>query len=338
MPVFSIIIPVYNVEEYLEPCLNSIISQTYSNYEVIIVNDGSTDSSLQICERYAKKNKKFKVFSNENQGISISRNFGIEKATGDFLIFIDSDDYLANNQCLEKIANAVEQETELVIYGFDRNEDIDKLHIKQRQGFLNMPYDVDTGEKYIQEIVKISSVFSPAVWRMAYNRKYWDDNGFCFPNRRAYEDVGLTWRVLCRAKKVSILREIIYIYRINRTNSLTKEFSKENAVSHIEQLKENYYLLQKADISKETKDALMRIFTTEYFGFLLDLGGRGFILDSETERLLKETFILFKRTLQKPKHFVVNILISVFGLKKGLRIIGKMRHILYRICIMLKAH
>lgn len=92
---FSVIVPVYNVEKYIEECLDSILKQDYDNYEILLIDDGSTDNSGNICEIYAAKNEKIKVFHKKNGGLSSARNIGIEKATGDYLVFVDSDDYIA---------------------------------------------------------------------------------------------------------------------------------------------------------------------------------------------------------------------------------------------------
>ena len=92
---FSIIVPVYNVRKYVTECIESILKQSYDNYEVLLINDGSTDGSGDICEKYTVKNKKIKVFHKKNGGLSSARNFGLEKATGDYVVFVDSDDYIA---------------------------------------------------------------------------------------------------------------------------------------------------------------------------------------------------------------------------------------------------
>ena len=90
----SVIVPVYNVEDYLDRCINSIVKQTYKNLEIILVDDGSTDSSYKICNEWAKKDERIKVLHNKNEGVSKARNVGIDASTGDFIAFVDSDDYI----------------------------------------------------------------------------------------------------------------------------------------------------------------------------------------------------------------------------------------------------
>lgn len=96
-PLVSVIIPVYNVEKYLRRCLNSVIDQEYKNIEIILVNDGSTDNSLEMAISYKEKDKRIKVFSQENQGLSAARNTGLDKSQGEYIIFIDSDDYVSKD-------------------------------------------------------------------------------------------------------------------------------------------------------------------------------------------------------------------------------------------------
>ena len=95
----SIIIPVYNVEKYLPKCLDSIVNQTYKNIEIICINDGSTDNSLKILEEYAQKDERIKIINQENQGVSVARNVGIDNATGDYILFVDSDDWIDRDTC-----------------------------------------------------------------------------------------------------------------------------------------------------------------------------------------------------------------------------------------------
>ena len=94
LPIISVVVPVYNVEKYLEKCLNSILEQTYKNFEVILVDDGSSDCCFNICEQYAKKDTRIKAFHKKNGGLADARNYGIKRAIGNYITFIDSDDFV----------------------------------------------------------------------------------------------------------------------------------------------------------------------------------------------------------------------------------------------------
>ena len=110
----SIIIPVYNAGNYIKKCIDSILSQTYENFEVIVINDGSSDNSWELLNKYYSDNKKIKLFNQENKGVSMTRNFGIDNANGDWITFVDADDWIENNT-LERIVNIIEQNNNLEI-------------------------------------------------------------------------------------------------------------------------------------------------------------------------------------------------------------------------------
>ena len=108
--LISVIVPVYNVKNYLEKCLDSIINQTYKNLEIILINDGSTDESLDICYMYEKKDNRIKVFNNRNKGLSYSRNFGVKNSNDKYVMFVDSDDFISNSNIIEKFINILERD------------------------------------------------------------------------------------------------------------------------------------------------------------------------------------------------------------------------------------
>lgn len=119
MPKVSVIVPVYNVNMYLRRCLDSILNQTFSDFELILVDDGSTDNSLEICEEYSKADKRIRVYSKVNEGVSVARNFGVSKAEGDYIIFIDSDDFVSD-QFLERLYSAcVDNNAQISLVNFD---------------------------------------------------------------------------------------------------------------------------------------------------------------------------------------------------------------------------
>ncbi len=117
-PLITVIIPVYNTEEYLRSCLDSIINQTYRNLEILVIDDGSTDLSPAICDTYAELDSRVQVIHKENQGVSASRNLGIEMATGDYISFIDSDDWLESESYEHLISCFVEHKVDAVIFEY----------------------------------------------------------------------------------------------------------------------------------------------------------------------------------------------------------------------------
>ena len=128
-PLISIIIPVYNVEKYLRQCLDSVVNQTYRNFEVVCVNDGSTDTSIEILQEYKKEYSNFRVYTQENKGLGITRNVGVSHATGDYLYFLDSDDYIE--------PDLIEELTKIIT----ENKNIDIIKFK------GSAFDCITGEE-----------------------------------------------------------------------------------------------------------------------------------------------------------------------------------------------
>lgn len=129
----SIIIPVYNTQKYLKRCINSIIDQTYSNLEIFLINDGSTDNSLEICKEYEKIDERIFIISGENHGVSYARNIGIRKATGEYLYFADSDDYLETDAIEKMIQGFEKADCELIIAGYNEVENEEKI-VKKKLG------------------------------------------------------------------------------------------------------------------------------------------------------------------------------------------------------------
>ena len=135
--LISIIVPIYKVEIYLRKCIDSIVNQTYKNIEILLIDDGSPDNCGIICDEYAKKDERIKVIHKENGGLSDARNYGIEASTGDYIIFIDSDDYVSESMCENLLICALENNADIVscnfkeIYIDNNREKINKQSIKK---------------------------------------------------------------------------------------------------------------------------------------------------------------------------------------------------------------
>ena len=215
---FSLIIPVYNVEKYIDKCLNSVINQTYNNYEAIIVNDGTLDNSQNIIDAYVNKDKRFKSFIKKNGGLSDARNYGLNHATGDYIVFIDSDDYIDKDYLknisavLKKFKNIDVLKTKLIIVDEHGNE------IRREKGFYENGY-VD-----FEKLVSLE-FFEPA-WSYVYSFKFWKDNRFEYPKDKIHEDFGLTPEILIKAKKIYYLNYYSYYY-VTRENSIMTSNSRE---------------------------------------------------------------------------------------------------------------
>ncbi len=195
MDKVSIVIPCYNVEKYIDKCLDSIVNQTYKDLEIICVDDGSKDSTAKIIKNYAKKDERVKYFSKKNEGVSAARNFGIDNAGGKYLVFIDSDDYV-NEKYIEKMVDKIKSDkSDMVVCGFERV-------YKNKSTRKTIKMDDIIGFK------------NSAPWNKLYIRKKFEDD-FKFPINIWYEDLGTTSKYTMKCKKISILNEPLYYYMQN---------------------------------------------------------------------------------------------------------------------------
>ena len=207
-PKISVIIPVYNVEKYLSKCLDSVVNQTLKDIEIIVVNDGSPDNSQKIIDKYTKKYKNVKSFVKKNGGLSDTRNFGINKASGEYLAFIDSDDYIRKDM-LEKMFNvAINKKADIVVCNcINVYENGFEQEIKS-----NLKMSSDNIDNYL--------ISPPMACTRIYKRKLFDDNKF--KKNIFYEDLELTPRLVNFTNHIEFIDEGLYYY-LQRTGSIMKQ-------------------------------------------------------------------------------------------------------------------
>ena len=207
--LITVVIPVYNVEDYLAKCIDSVLSQSYSFLEIILVDDGSTDSCGQMCDKYAEKDKRIKVIHKSNGGLSSARNSGIDIASGKYIAFVDSDDYIHPLMFQQLIHIAQEYDVPLVCcdYTSTRFPDEEKYNVE----FFNTQEAVDhllddTGYKCF-------------AWNKIYERSLF--NGIRYPLGKLYEDISTTYKLFKRARKIAYFNNQLYFYSI-RTGSISR--------------------------------------------------------------------------------------------------------------------
>ena len=203
MKKISIIIPVYNIEDYIEKCIKSIIYQDYENLEIILVNDGSTDNSLKICEKYSKKDKRIKILSQENQGLSMARNNALKVATGDYIWFIDGDDYIEENS-FEIIKKYIDNDYDIIISDYYEVKNNKNKLVKIK------------GENYSDNIRYVLS--HCIVWNKIIKKKLLDYD--FFPKGQYYEDLYSIPILVLKIKKYKFIDETLYNY-VRREGSIT---------------------------------------------------------------------------------------------------------------------
>lgn len=215
---FSIIIPIYNVEKYLESCLDSVINQTYKKYEVIIVIDKCDDNSEKIADEYIKKYKWIKIYE-ENTGLSKARNIGVSNAKGDYIVFLDGDDYLEND-VLETINKVLKDKPDILRF------QVRDIINDQKIEYNEISFDTTTGTDAFNKIIRYHYIEN--AWAYVYKRDYFIKNNFKYMENCIAEDYGLTPLVIVKAKRVKSISYIGYNY-VQRNNSLmnNQDYSKK---------------------------------------------------------------------------------------------------------------
>lgn len=210
-PLISIIIPVYNVEPYLEKCLLSVVNQTYSNLEIILVDDGSPDNCGDICDEWAKKDARIKVFHQENQGVTVARKIGVEKSSGDWICFVDSDDELPENS-LQILLNAITEDTIDIIIGSVQYTH--KWPYKKRHSEI-------TGLDFVKLLLKNKVHGGPCA--RLFKKNLFNKKTFDIPhNIISGEDFIMNVRLGQDANKVRIIPNIVYFYIKREGSAVSK--------------------------------------------------------------------------------------------------------------------
>lgn len=213
-PMISVIVPVFNVEKYLKRCIESILGQTYRNLEVILVDDGSMDRCPQICDEYASKDVRIKVIHQKNGGLSSARNRGLDISSGEFIGFVDSDDYIYADMYESLLAKMQESGADIVVCGVaDEYEDVaeglhsDTYYVKQETEV--------SGRTALQYILEDRILVSHA-WDKLYKRELWEN--IRFPIGKRFEDMYTTYLTIAKAEKVLMIPDKKYVY-IHRSGS-----------------------------------------------------------------------------------------------------------------------
>ena len=215
-PLCSIIVPIYNVEALLPRCIDSLIGQQYQNIEIILVNDGSTDSSEAICREYLNRDSRLKLINKKNGGLSSARNAGLKLSKGEYIFFVDSDDYVTSDFCSVGVDGFLNHSADVVIFGFnnifvDTNKVIKKHCRKSR---------VISNEEALEGTL-IDGYINSLAWNKAYKRELFDD--IRYPEGMVFEDVGTTYKIFDKANTIYISSNITYNYEL-RNGSISNKW------------------------------------------------------------------------------------------------------------------
>lgn len=250
--MMSVVIPVYNVELYLQECIDSVLKQTFTDYEIILVDDGSTDNSRQICDCYAEQYSQICVIHQENGGLSAARNVGLDAAQGEFIYFLDSDDYIAET-CLEKTLEIAIEENADVVF-FDSTVFFTNCESNGSENNYARKYQYETGlgRIVLDKLIDMDE-YRTAVPLHVFRKEYLQKNNLRFMEGILYEDELFTFLVYHANGKVSHCHEKLYRRRVRPGSIMTAA----NLCRQYESAVTIYYELEKYYKEKKTKDAAL---------------------------------------------------------------------------------
>ncbi|MBO1686307.1 glycosyltransferase [Clostridium butyricum] len=302
----SIIIPVYNVEKYLRKCIESALNQTLDNIEIIAVNDGSTDSSLQLLTEYESTYENFKVINQVNMGLSGARNAGFKYSRGKYVYFLDSDDYI-DSKLAEICYNVCENnKAEVSMFDadvfFERDLNNNNLDFNYKRKDI-LTSNVVTGEELFCKLIKNKCYKSP-VWLFFYNRQFLINNDLKFYNGIIHEDELFTPQVLLRANRIIYIPKDLFFRRVRNDSIMTKKISRKNIEGYYIVAEELYKFseIMKNKINKITYKILIRkiveLYSTSFKNcYILGLGNEEY---NSLEIRIKKS-ILEKKNLKNLK-------------------------------------
>ncbi len=283
---FSMIVPVYNVDHYLKRCVESLVEQKEfgGKIEIILVDDGSTDKSGELCDEFAERCENVVTYHKENGGLSSARNYGIDRARGEWIVFVDSDDYMSRDACFElQKAVSGHPDVEIVVYNGTEIEGIQKTLCRRnvRKGV------VSDGRDYLLYHYKNRS-FHVEAWLYAYRRSYLNRHHLRFMEGILHEDVEFSPRAILPAEKILELQAALYYYVI-RTNSISTGKNKEKNIRDLFQTLESQAQLAEKQ-GKELKKWINNAVVDSYLNMIQEAR----MYDKRYQKLIKKSFLWWK--------------------------------------------
>ncbi|MEK0313681.1 glycosyltransferase [Cohnella sp. 56] len=310
-PLISIIVPIYNVEQYIHACISSIINQTYQNIEVFLVNDGSPDKCPEICDYYAEIDNRVTVIHKQNGGLSDARNAALKVARGKYILFVDSDDFIELNACEQLINQEKGNDPEIIVGNAWRIEGKTRKPLYKRNN--SNEYFI-TGTQYLLQELQAGNMHM-AVWLNLYKRDYLISNNFEFKKGLLHEDEQFTPRVFLKAKKVLKTEILFYNYIIRQgsiTNGENKEINAQHMMKTFKELEDIYKNIEPEILRKFLNNDLV----DKYFHIVHSAK----LHKKEYSYLIDKSFLKNKAFTKKNKFRVMVFLVS----KKSYFLINKL--------------
>lgn len=302
---FSIIIPVYNTEKYLSICVDSILTQNFSDFEVVLVDDGSKDGSPEICDCYAKQDNRIKVIHKSNGGQSTARNVGIREAVGKYLVFLDSDDFISDNCFLNTLYENINDEPDIVAFRYVKYYEnrIDDC------GISMAGIDTIDIEKVVCSLVAKDAFFC-SCWSKIVKRQIVEENAIFFDENLSCEDMDWYYRVVLKSKTMRVIDKPFINYR-QRPGSVTAVFKEKSIRDYIFTI--GKWEKEFGEIrNEEYKTVLMSSLAKLYCNLLIS-----YSRNRKQARLFKKDIFAFKKLLKfdsNPRTKKISLFSRCFGL------------------------
>ncbi len=314
-PIISVIVPVYNAENYIRECVNSIVSQTFQNIEILLVDDGSRDSSPKICDLLSDEDRRIRVYHKENGGASDARNYGIRKANGKYIVFVDADDFLVGENSLEILVNNLISLGDVNCLCFNCSYyNSDSKDFKRWAPFKKeMLYTIPHNDALIKLVEIASFPCSPCM--KVLERSFIIDNSIYFQQGITAEDIPWFIDVLDNADSVRFVDLYAYAYRTNVAGSVTNKSNDYKSYNNLRRVvKTEVDKIGNRSFSNEAKEALLSFLAYEYCILLGQVRSLSKDIREKEYKMLKEDAWLLKYTIH-PKVKKVSMLKSICGLR-----------------------
>lgn len=292
--LISVVIPVYKVESYLSRCIDSVLSQTYPNIDVILVNDGSPDNCGTICDDYARKDDRIKVIHKENEGLSAARNTGIEAATGEYITFIDSDDWVHESYLDTLYTNLVKNGADLSACEFrkvtEQVSDLDLYNKPTIYSYSNVEaLGQFVGEYYTQMVVACGKLYKKSLFE-----------NVSFPKGKLHEDEFTTYKLIYNSTKISFTTEPLYYYFQRPDSIIGAGYSLQKRLDVLESYEERADFFETIGLSDLARETYRRFFLRG-FGVVLQ---SDWLADEPAAREFEQNFKGLKAKLRRYKYSI----------------------------------
>ncbi|MBR3251104.1 MAG: glycosyltransferase family 2 protein [Erysipelotrichaceae bacterium] len=293
VPLISVIVPVFNIEDYIERCLNSLQAQTMKDIEIIVIDDGSTDSSGKICDKFAEEDPRFKIIHKDNEGLSAARNDGLDISKGKYIMFVDGDDWVEPEFCEAPYSIAEETDAEIVIFEWANHNNDDH---KTLRWFSNIPFRGFTEKRDL--FAKRYDSISVVVWNKMYNKKLFEE--IRFPVGRFSEDNVVTHKLIHNAYSIFLLDEVLYHNQGFRPNSIITERSKKLLIDQA-----YYIFLRRLDLFKWGYIEIERV-ADAAISYLVRVG-RNSELSDQCDCIIRKSHFLTNNSIAQKKKIMIII-------------------------------